>query len=99
MAKTLELPVLGNSMEEGTITQWFKAEGENVAKGEALYEVMSFDDVIGRHRTSPRRIALSPIALGVNVNRTPPAFLFLRWPSRPRERLTRAANPARPHPE
>lgn len=41
MAKTLELPVLGNSMEEGTITQWFKAEGESVAKGEALYEVMT----------------------------------------------------------
>ena len=41
MAKTLELPALGNSMEEGTITRWFKAEGETVAKGEALYEVMT----------------------------------------------------------
>ncbi len=41
MAKTLELPALGNSMEEGTITQWFKAEGDSVAKGEALYEVMT----------------------------------------------------------
>ena len=41
MAKTLELPALGNSMEEGTITQWFKAEGEAVAKGETLYEVMT----------------------------------------------------------
>ena len=41
MAKTLELPALGNSMEEGTITQWFKSEGEAVAKGEALYEVMT----------------------------------------------------------
>ena len=41
MATTLELPALGNSMEEGTITQWFKAEGDTVAKGEALYEVMT----------------------------------------------------------
>lgn len=41
MAKTLELPALGNSMEEGTITQWFKAEGDTVAKGDALYEVMT----------------------------------------------------------
>ena len=41
MATTLELPALGNSMEEGTITRWFKAEGDAVAKGEALYEVMT----------------------------------------------------------
>jgi pyruvate dehydrogenase E2 component (dihydrolipoamide acetyltransferase) len=41
MAMTLELPALGNSMEEGTITRWFKSEGENVLKGEALYEVMT----------------------------------------------------------
>ncbi|MBV9852368.1 MAG: 2-oxo acid dehydrogenase subunit E2 [Armatimonadetes bacterium] len=41
MATRLELPALGNSMEEGTITRWFKAEGEEVQKGEALYEVMT----------------------------------------------------------
>ena len=41
MAKTLELPALGQTMEEGTITQWFKAEGDAVTKGEALYEVMT----------------------------------------------------------
>jgi pyruvate dehydrogenase E2 component (dihydrolipoamide acetyltransferase) len=41
MAMTLELPALGNSMEEGTITRWFKSEGETVIKGEALYEVMT----------------------------------------------------------
>ena len=41
MAKTLELPALGQTMEEGTITQWFKAEGDSVTKGEALYEVMT----------------------------------------------------------
>ena len=41
MAQKLELPALGQSMEEGTITRWFKAEGENVQKGETLYEVMT----------------------------------------------------------
>jgi len=41
MAKTLELPALGQTMEEGTITKWFKAEGDAVTKGEALYEVMT----------------------------------------------------------
>ena len=41
MAQTLALPALGQSMEEGTITRWFKSEGEAVQKGEALYEVMT----------------------------------------------------------
>jgi pyruvate dehydrogenase E2 component (dihydrolipoamide acetyltransferase) len=41
MATKLELPALGNSMEEGVITRWFKAEGDYVEKGEALYEVMT----------------------------------------------------------
>lgn len=41
MATRLDLPALGQTMEEGTITQWFKAEGDAVQKGEALYEVMT----------------------------------------------------------
>ncbi|MDQ2686333.1 MAG: lipoyl domain-containing protein, partial [Armatimonadota bacterium] len=41
MATRLDLPALGQTMEEGTITQWFKAEGDSVQKGEALYEVMT----------------------------------------------------------
>jgi pyruvate dehydrogenase E2 component (dihydrolipoamide acetyltransferase) len=41
MATRLELPALGQTMEEGTITRWFKTEGEAVSKGEALYEVMT----------------------------------------------------------
>ena len=53
MAKTLELPALGNSMEEGTITQWFKSEGEAVAKGEALYEVMT--DKVNMEVEAPKR--------------------------------------------
>ncbi|MDE0233520.1 MAG: dihydrolipoamide acetyltransferase family protein [bacterium] len=35
----LRLPALGETMEMGTIIAWFKAEGEEVAVGEALYEV------------------------------------------------------------
>ncbi len=41
MATRLDLPALGQTMEEGTITRWFKSEGETVSKGEALYEVMT----------------------------------------------------------
>lgn len=33
--------MLGNTMEEGTIVQWFKGEGDPVKKGEPLLEVMS----------------------------------------------------------
>lgn len=41
MATRLDLPALGQTMEQGTITRWFKAEGDSVSKGEALYEVMT----------------------------------------------------------
>ena len=70
MAKTLELPALGNSMEEGTITQWFKAEGDSVAKGEALYEVMT--DKVNMEVESPEagvlRKILAPVDATVPVN-------------------------------
>src|SRR5205085_12527775 len=35
------MPLLGQSMEEGTILQWFKQEGDSVRQGEILLEVMS----------------------------------------------------------
>jgi pyruvate dehydrogenase E2 component (dihydrolipoamide acetyltransferase) len=39
MATEVKLPRLGQGMESGTITKWLKQEGEDVAKGEPLYEV------------------------------------------------------------
>ncbi len=59
MATTLELPALGNSMEEGTITRWFKSEGEAVQKGEALYEVMT--DKVNMEVESPEAGTLRKI--------------------------------------
>ncbi len=41
MAEVVNMPRLGQSMEEGTILQWFKKEGDSVAQGEPLLEVMS----------------------------------------------------------
>jgi 2-oxoglutarate dehydrogenase E2 component (dihydrolipoamide succinyltransferase) len=35
----IELPALGESVTEGTITRWFKAVGEQVAEDEPLFEV------------------------------------------------------------
>lgn len=39
MAKTLKIPVLGQSVEEVRILRWYKSEGEAVAKGEPLAEI------------------------------------------------------------
>ena len=39
MASQVTLPRLGQGMESGTIVRWLKAEGEQVAKGEPLYEL------------------------------------------------------------
>ena len=35
------MPLLGQTMEEGTITRWLKREGEEVRKGEPILEVMT----------------------------------------------------------
>jgi pyruvate dehydrogenase E2 component (dihydrolipoamide acetyltransferase) len=37
--KTIIMPRLGRSMEEGKILRWLKHEGETVQKGESLAEV------------------------------------------------------------
>ena len=39
MATELKLPRLGQGMESGTIVRWLKQEGDQVEKGEALYEL------------------------------------------------------------
>src|SRR5204863_7600098 len=41
VAEHVLMPRLGQSMEEGTILQWFKREGDSVRAGEPLLEVMS----------------------------------------------------------
>ena len=39
MATEVKLPRLGQGMEAGTIVRWLKSEGEQVEKGEPLYEL------------------------------------------------------------
>ena len=39
MATEVKLPRLGQGMESGTVVRWLKQEGDQVEKGEALYEV------------------------------------------------------------
>src|SRR6185437_15439960 len=37
--KTIEMPKMGDTMEEGKILRWIKQEGDQVKKGESLAEV------------------------------------------------------------
>ncbi|MFT3881759.1 MAG: hypothetical protein QM703_19135 [Gemmatales bacterium] len=39
MAHSVEMPALGESVTEGTVTQWLKQEGDTVAVDEPLLEV------------------------------------------------------------
>ncbi len=39
MAEFFRMPKLGMDMEEGIITRWLRAEGDTIAKGEALAEI------------------------------------------------------------
>jgi pyruvate dehydrogenase E2 component (dihydrolipoamide acetyltransferase) len=39
LATEVKLPRLGQGMESGTIVRWLKSEGDQVEKGEPLYEV------------------------------------------------------------
>jgi pyruvate dehydrogenase E2 component (dihydrolipoamide acetyltransferase) len=41
MATKMVLPMLGQTMEEGTITKWLKQEGDQIEKGEPILEVMT----------------------------------------------------------
>ena len=41
MATRMVMPLLGQTMEEGTIIKWFKNEGDQIKAGEPLLEVMT----------------------------------------------------------
>ena len=41
MAKFINMPKLGMTMEEGTVTSWLKQEGDAVTRGEAVFELES----------------------------------------------------------
>ncbi len=41
MATKMLMPLLGQTMEEGTIIKWFKNEGDSINAGEPLLEVLT----------------------------------------------------------
>jgi pyruvate dehydrogenase E2 component (dihydrolipoamide acetyltransferase) len=52
MAELVALPMMGQTMEEGTITRWHKKEGDRVEKDEPVLEVMT--DKVNMDVESPR---------------------------------------------
>ncbi len=76
MAELFKMPRLGQSMEEGTILQWFKREGDPVKQGDLLLEVMSDKANIEVEATAEGvlRKILSPTDSTVPVN-TPIAVI------------------------
>ncbi|WP_448317599.1 biotin/lipoyl-containing protein, partial [Streptomyces sp. CO7] len=59
MAVSVTLPALGESVTEGTVTRWLKAEGEKVEADEPLLEVST--DKVDTEIPSPASGILSSI--------------------------------------
>src|SRR5215216_6078121 len=62
MAVSVTLPALGESVTEGTVTRWLKAEGERVEADEPLLEVST--DKVDTEIPSPAAGVLSRIVVG-----------------------------------
>ncbi len=63
MAKKVILPKLGQTMEEGTIVEWLKQEGDEVGRGDVLFTLESDKAVLeveSRSKGVLRKILLEP---------------------------------------
>lgn len=58
MAVSVTLPALGESVTEGTVTRWLKAEGERVEADEPLLEVST--DKVDTEIPSPPPVSWPP---------------------------------------
>ena len=64
MTFSVTMPALGESVSEGTVTRWLKAEGDHVAVDEALLEVST--DKVDTEIPSPVAGILQKIVVGVD---------------------------------
>jgi pyruvate dehydrogenase E2 component (dihydrolipoamide acetyltransferase) len=62
MATKMLMPLLGQTMEEGTIIKWFKNEGDSIKEGEPLLEVMT--DKVNMEVEAPETGVLRKIFAG-----------------------------------
>lgn len=83
MVTEVAMPVLGLTMEEGTVLKWLKAEGEPVAKGEPLLEVMT--DKVNVVVDSPGSGMLRRVVVGEGA--TVPVKTLLAYIAEPDEVL------------
>jgi 2-oxoglutarate dehydrogenase E2 component (dihydrolipoamide succinyltransferase) len=65
MSFSVTMPALGESVSEGTVTRWLKAEGDHVAVDEPLLEVST--DKVDTEIPSPVAGILQKIVVGVDV--------------------------------
>ena len=64
MTFSVKMPALGESVTEGTVTRWLKAEGDHVALDEPLLEVST--DKVDTEIPSPAAGVLQKILVGVD---------------------------------
>jgi 2-oxoglutarate dehydrogenase E2 component (dihydrolipoamide succinyltransferase) len=64
MTFSVTMPALGESVSEGTVTRWLKAEGDHVAMDEPLLEVST--DKVDTEIPSPVAGTLQKIVVGVD---------------------------------
>ena len=74
MTFSVKMPALGESVSEGTVTRWLKAEGDHVAVDEALLEVST--DKVDTEIPSPVAGILQKIVVG-----SIPTTIFWRIPA------------------
>jgi 2-oxoglutarate dehydrogenase E2 component (dihydrolipoamide succinyltransferase) len=74
MAFTVQMPALGESVTEGTVTRWLKQEGDQVEVDEPLLEVST--DKVDTEIPSPGGRVLQRIVAA----RTRPSRSAATWP-------------------
>jgi pyruvate dehydrogenase E2 component (dihydrolipoamide acetyltransferase) len=94
MANEVKLPRLGQGMEAGTVTRWLKSEGDQVAKGEPLYEVDT--DKVTQEVESDFAGVLLKIALAEGEA---PVGQTIAWIGEPGEEVAAEAPAAEPAPK
>ncbi len=81
MAQTFDMPKYGMTMEEGTVTQWRKAPGDSIAKGEVLVEIQA-DKAAMEVESDVEGVVLRIL---VEENETVPCGTPLAWIGAPGE--------------
>ncbi len=98
MATDIYMPQLGLTMTEGTVVRWLKAEGDPVAKGEAVLEIET--DKVVAEVEAPREGVLGPILVAegaVAPVGSPLAYVLSGGEAPPREGVSGAKLPAADH--